>query len=218
MKLRKSLIYFHLRESQVLANITIIIMKLVIVLLISLWASVYSTGDYYSHSDYSSNCGDCHYDECDYECPSYSHNMYDGCAESFDDCECESGYKKSGYKCVKSCTNTFVCPPNSKRRSDCCASMADCVCDSGYVPFGNYCVASKCSWPKKPIGSCCQSSSDCEKGICGYPSYDSSSKICCPYGTTSYDGSRYCKKMPSGCACGHDSMCGSYHCDEGYCG
>ena len=75
-----------------------------------------------------------------YVCPANScriaHRL---CYDNFDDCICDSAYKKKGNVCVRKCD--YVCPLYSERKPNrgCYDNFDDCECDDGYDKSGSYC-------------------------------------------------------------------------------
>mmetsp|Transcript_43929 Transcript_43929/g.64542 ORF Transcript_43929/g.64542 Transcript_43929/m.64542 type:complete len:154 (-) Transcript_43929:524-985(-) len=81
----------------------------------------------------------------DYSCPNHSFEKYNrNCHDSFGDCECEHGYRKShDYDyCVKEwCEHDYYCPHNSfpKPNRACYNNFNDCECEHGYRKSHNSC-------------------------------------------------------------------------------
>lgn len=109
--------------------------------------------------------GDCVASWCDasFHCPDHSSRIQGRqCYDSFDDCECASGFTKNGEccednssicpsgrhvdgsgDCVKEwCLANFICPDHSSRKHsrECYNNFEDCKCDSGYAKDGDVCV------------------------------------------------------------------------------
>lgn len=109
--------------------------------------------------------GDCVVATChaNFQCPSNSARIPGrNCYDSFDGCECASGFAKNGEVCEDAtsicpsdqhldgsgdcvmdwCSANFQCPAHSSRKSSrqCYNNFEDCQCDAGYSKEGDVCV------------------------------------------------------------------------------
>jgi hypothetical protein len=88
----------------------------------------------------------------DYQCPSNSFRINGiDCYDGFEDCQCNSGYRKENNACVpvQVTTKCYQCPMYSTQRCNewgyqCKNTMEDCRCNRDYKNVNGYCVANWC--------------------------------------------------------------------------
>ena len=97
--------------------------------------------------------GDCVQNWCnsDFQCPTNSRRIQNRqCYNSFDDCQCQWGFRKENGACVSDNNNTpcYQCPMFSRSNQgnsyQCKNTMEDCPCDWGYKNVSGYCVKFWC--------------------------------------------------------------------------